>query len=68
MVVGGITNVKENASFQKGEEKGNFELAGSTIVLLFEKDKIKLKPELQEKLTDGQEVRIIQGEYIGDAV
>ncbi|MBR6756578.1 MAG: phosphatidylserine decarboxylase [Peptococcaceae bacterium] len=67
LVVGGITNLKEKGNFRKGEEKGNFELAGSTIVLLFEKDKIELKPELQEKLKDGQEVRILQGEWIGMA-
>ncbi len=65
LVVGGIENEKENASFSKGEEKGHFELAGSTIVLLFEPGRIELNSDLKEQLTQTEEVRITQGEWIG---
>lgn len=65
LVVGGIENDKENSRFNKGEEKGHFELAGSTIVLLFEPDRIKLRDEVVEKLTEMEELRIVQGEWIG---
>ena len=41
LVVGGIFNEKENSRFSKGMEKGHFELAGSTIILLFEKEQIQ---------------------------
>lgn len=67
LVVGGIANEKENAAFTKGEEKGHFELAGSTIVLLFEEGKIALKEELLAKLSGGSEVKVTLGEWIGNA-
>lgn len=68
LVVGGIENEKENAPFLKGEEKGHFELAGSTVVLLFEKGRMQLNDELAAQLTQHEEVRVRQGEWIGTAV
>ena len=65
LLVGGIVNPSENHSFFKGMEKGHFELAGSTIVLLFQKDRIRLLPELIEMLAEGKEVRVEQGMQIG---
>ncbi len=67
LVVGGIYNPKENGRFCKGMEKGHFELAGSTIVLLFEEGQIELRPELLEKLSQESEVRVLQGDWIGNA-
>ena len=67
LVVGGIFNEKENAPFEKGQEKGHFELAGSTIVLLFEADKIKLKEKFSTAFS-GEEVRVLHGEWIGNKV
>lgn len=65
MAVGGIVNEFENCRVEKGKEMGHFELCGSTIVMLFEKDRIKLIPELEEKLKDGREAPVKYGEYIG---
>ena len=65
LVVGGIVNPKENVRVKRGEEKRRFDLAGSTIVLFFQKDKIRLRPELVEKLKDG-EVQVKYGEWIGN--
>ncbi len=67
LVVGGIANEKENAHFFKGEEKGHFELAGSTIVLLFQKGKITLNERLLTELKNGSEVKVTLGEWIGNA-
>ena len=67
LVVGGIVNEKENTRFLKGTEKGHFELAGSTIVLLFEAEQMALRPELLEKLSQVEEVQVKQGEWIGTA-
>ena len=67
LIVGGIFNAYQNKRFCKGEEKGHFELAGSTIVLLFQKNRIKLRPELAQKLAAGEEVRVQLGEWIGNA-
>lgn len=65
MAVGGIVNEFENCRVEKGKEMGRFELRGSTIVMLFEKGRIKLLPELEEKLTDGREAPVKYGEHIG---
>ncbi len=67
MVVGGIVNEKENTRVRRGEEKGRFELSGSTIVLLFEKNRIELRPELTEALRQAPEVPVKWGEWIGNA-
>lgn len=61
-VVGGIVNKKEDSYFKKGEEKGYFDLAGSTIVLIFKKDSICLKECYNE-----QEIRVQMGEWIGSS-
>ena len=66
-IVGGIVNEKENASFRKGEEKGHFELSGSTIVLFFEEGKVKLLPGPAYGTPDN-EFRVRQGMWIGTSV
>ena len=65
LVVGEIFNESENTRFFKGVEKGHFELAGSTIILLFEKGQMQLRPELIKELSRVEEVRVKQGEWIG---
>lgn len=67
LVVGGICNEKENTRFRKGSEKGRFDLAGSTIVLLFEAGQMQLRPELLQQLSLVEEVQVKQGEWIGTA-
>lgn len=67
LVVGGIFNEKENTRFSKGEEKGHFELSGSTIVLLFERGQMQLRVKIMEKLSKSEEVKVKQGEWIGTA-
>lgn len=63
--VGGIKNHHENCDVKKGDEKGYFDLHGSTIVLLFEKNKIKLLPEVLENTAGGKEVKVNIGCSIG---
>ena len=65
LVVGGIVPAKKSGRFRKGEEMGRFELAGSTIVLLFERGRIQLLPRLIPGLLDGGEVQVRQGMWIG---
>ena len=62
LIVGGIYNPIENARICRGMEKGRFELAGSTIVLLFEKNRVRLLPNLRADL---KEIRVSQGMWIG---
>lgn len=64
LVVGGIVPQRESGRFRKGSEMGRFELAGSTIVLLFERGRIQLLPRLIPSLLDGGEIRVRQGMWI----
>ena len=67
LIVGGIFNEHENVRVHKGCEKGHFELAGSTIIMLFESGQITLKPEITNQLIYTTEVRVKQGEWIGNS-
>ena len=64
LIVGGIENPREDLRVKRGMEKGHFELAGSTIVLLFEKNRIKLLPDIAAALACG-EYRVRLGACIG---
>ncbi|MBR4631289.1 MAG: phosphatidylserine decarboxylase [Treponema sp.] len=67
--VGGIVNhlpSESKKNFRRGDEKGYFDLHGSTIVLLFEKGKIRLRDEILESWKNG-EVRVKYGEWIGNS-
>lgn len=68
LAVGGIFNKHENTRFVKGAEKGHFELAGSTIILLFEPGMINLKDEISAEFLLQEEVRVLQGQWIGNAL
>lgn len=65
LVVGGIIPQQESGPFWKGMEMGRFELAGSTIVLLFERGRIRLLPHMEWYLSQGRELRVEQGMWIG---
>lgn len=67
LIVGDIINEHGCRSVKKGEEKGYFELAGSTIVLLFQENTIKLRRSLVEELENNEEVKVMQGEWIATA-
>lgn len=64
--VGGIKNHHEDYVFKKGEEKGYFDLHGSTIVLLFEKGKILLDGGILEQVSQGKEIPVKYGQRIGE--
>jgi len=68
LAVGGIVNEHENTYVQKGEEKGHFELCGSTIVALLKKDRLTLRPALKAQHNKETEVRVKQGMWIADGV
>ncbi|WP_296707008.1 phosphatidylserine decarboxylase [Treponema sp. UBA7570] len=63
--VGGIKNHHENYTFSKGEEKGYFDLHGSTIVMLFRKNTIKLDEEILAQTANGKEITVRYGQPIG---
>lgn len=64
MLVGRICNSPQAGSVQRGQEKGYFQYGGSTIILLLEKDKIRL-PRLLEGAI---EVPVSMGEMIASSL
>lgn len=65
--VGKINN-RHCQSFSKGEEKGYFSFGGSTIILLFEKDKIIIDKDIAEASACEIETAVRLGEKIGQKV
>lgn len=68
MMVGRIKNHHTEYLFRKGEEKGMFLFGGSTIVLLFEKGKIRPDKDLLMNTEEGFETVVKYGEKIGKAM
>ena len=66
LVVGGIVNAPAGP-MGRGQEKGYFDLCGSTIVLLLEKDRVRLIPSLADVLDTERERRVIQGQWVATA-
>ena len=65
VLVGKIVNYHENHRYLRGEEKGRFEYGGSTILLFFEKDQVRLHPQLFLSGEQGREVKVKMGQRIG---
>lgn len=65
MMVGKIVNHHKQC-FVKGEEKGYFEFGGSTIVLLFEKDKVIIDEDIVSNSLKNWETKVLLGEKIGE--
>ncbi len=68
MLVGKIVNHMGAGSFHRGEEKGRFEYGGSTIVLLLEKDRVKLPKRLFDNTRRGIETKVKMGRTIGKRI
>ena len=65
MMVGRIVNHHGEASFRRGDEKGKFEFGGSTIVMLFGKDSIRIDEDILRNSAEGIETVVKYGEKIG---
>ncbi len=64
-MVGSIVQTYTGNSVEKGQEKGYFKFGGSTVVLLFEKNRIRIDDDLLMNTLKGYETAIKQGERIG---
>lgn len=67
-VVGGIVNINENTRVSKGNEMGYFDLAGSTVVLLFKNGRISLLDKLVRDIVANGETRVFQGMWIANSL
>lgn len=63
-----IQTYKENTFVKKGQEKGYFKFGGSTVILFFEKGKVKIDSDILENSKKGLETQIHMGEKIGEEV
>jgi phosphatidylserine decarboxylase len=64
-MVGSIEQTFGGSYADKGEEKGYFRFGGSTVVLLFEKSKIRIDEDLLINTSRGYETSVKMGERIG---
>ena len=63
MLVGRITNLHMGRyEYERGEEKGQFEYGGSTVILLLKKDAVSLREDIKKA---SSEIPVKQGERIG---
>jgi phosphatidylserine decarboxylase len=67
-MVGSIIQTYAGNFVIKGEEKGYFKFGGSTVVLLFEKNKIRIDDDLLMNTLKGYETMIKEGERIGVSI
>jgi phosphatidylserine decarboxylase len=64
-MVGSIVQTYKDKVVCKGQEKGYFKFGGSTIVLIFKKNKIKIDKDLLLNTKKGFETAVKMGEKIG---
>lgn len=65
LMVGRIVNNNEKCHVSRGQEKGRFEFGGSTVILAFAKDMIKIKDEIIKNSEEDFETVVKMGDIIG---
>jgi len=60
-----IQSYSPNSKIKKGTEKGYFKFGGSTVILFFKKDTIKIDEDLLHQTQLGFETSVFMGEKIG---
>lgn len=63
-----IKTYTPNKKVNKGDEKGYFKFGGSTVILFFEPNKIKIDKDILEQTDKGIETYVLMGEKIGERV
>lgn len=65
LLVGKIVNHPTSPLVQRGQEKGYFRFGGSTVVLLLQKDTVKIDSDIINHSQNGYETVVKYGERIG---
>ncbi len=52
----------------RGEEKGFFKFGGSTVLLIFKKNMVKIDDDIIQQTAEGFETRVLAGEAIGNCM
>ncbi len=68
MFVGKIRNFHGRHVMHRGEEKGYFCYGGSTIILLFEKDRLCIDDNILKASARGEETPVVMGEKLGTSI
>jgi phosphatidylserine decarboxylase len=68
LLVGRIDNRHGAGPMRRGEEKGRFLYGGSTVILLLEKDRVRLDEALFEATARGIETPVLMGQVLGHAL
>ncbi|MBU5593381.1 phosphatidylserine decarboxylase [Clostridium sp. MSJ-4] len=61
-----IQTYTPNSPVKKGDEKGYFKFGGSTTILFFKQDSIKIDEDILYQTSLGYESKVIMGEKIGE--
>lgn len=64
--VGSIIQTSSVGKHEKDEEKGYFKFGGSTVILIFDDNKVKWDADLLKNTADGYETLIRQGESVAE--
>jgi len=68
-MVGGIEQTyRAGSKVTKGEEKGYFYFGGSSCILLFQKDKVKIDEDIIKNTKNGIETKVYMGERIANSL
>lgn len=60
-----IQSYRADVPVKKGDEKGFFKFGGSTTILFFKKDEVKIDADIVEQTKHGFESKVAMGETIG---
>lgn len=67
LLVGRITNYHEACEVNRGQEKGCFEFGGSTVIVLFQKNAVRMDERIIENTNRGYETIVRMGERLGES-
>ncbi len=68
MLVGRIVNHEGKGTAVRGKEKGYFQYGGSTIIVLIEPERVKMREDILKSSTLAKETPVKMGEVIGHAL
>ena len=63
-----IQNYAPDSKVEKGQEKGYFKFGGSTVIMLLEKDKVRIDSDILRNSERGFETSIKMGQHIATAI
>ena len=66
LFVGRISNYNNSKNVKRGDEKGMFQFGGSTIILLFRENEIKVSKEIYENTQKNKETVVKMGNKTGE--